>query len=206
VPAGVPSLLLTRRPDLIEAEQTLVSANAQIGVAFANFFPRIGLTAFRGAISSDLTQMLKASSETWMVGSQAVGPILTWGQTWYSWEGAKAADQASIYQYQQSVLRALAEVSDALTAREKTALQRAQLERQVEALRESVRLAQVRYVGGLATYLEVLDAQQQLFPAELTLSQALRDERLAVVAIYRALGGGWSQAGPPPEIPQPLAP
>lgn len=206
VPAGVPSLLLVRRPDLIEAEQALVSANAQIGVAFAQFFPRIGLTAFRGAISSDLSQMLKSSSETWTLGSTAVGPILTWGQTWYNWQGAKAADQAAIYQYQQSVLIALAEVSDALTAHQKTALQRAELERQVEALRESVRLAQVRYVGGLATYLEVLDAQQQLFPAELSLSQALRDERLSVVAIYRALGGGWSEAAPPPTIPQPLAP
>jgi outer membrane protein, multidrug efflux system len=206
VPAGVPSLLLTRRPDLIEAEQTLVSANAQIGVAFAEFFPRIGLTAFRGAISSDLSQMLKSSSETWMLGSQAVGPILTWGQTWYNWEGAKAADQAAIYRYQQSVLQALAEVSDSLTAYGKISIRRAELERQVEALRESVRLAQVRYVGGLATYLEVLDAQQQLFPAELSLSEALRDERLSVVFLYRALGGGWETSEPEPSIPQPLAP
>ena len=206
VPAGVPSLLLTRRPDLIEAEQTLVSANAQIGVAFANFFPRIGLTAFRGALSSDLSQLLKSSNEAWAIGSAATGPIFTWGQTWYNWEGAKAADQAAIYRYQQSVLVALAEVSDALTAHEKVAIQRAELERQVEALRESVRLAQVRYVGGLATYVEVLDAQQQLYPAELSLSQALRDERLSVVSIYRALGGGWSTDEPEPSIPQPLAP
>jgi multidrug efflux system outer membrane protein len=206
VPAGVPSLLLTRRPDLIEAEQTLIAANAQIGVAFAQFFPRIGLTAFRGAISSDLSQLLKSSNSAWALGSQAVGPIFTWGQTWYTWQAAKAANEAAVYQYQQSVLTALADVSNALTAREKVALQRAELERQVAALRESVRLAQVRYVGGLATYLEVLDAQQQLFPAELAYSQALRDERLAVVAIYRALGGGWSSAGEPPEIPHPFVP
>jgi outer membrane protein, multidrug efflux system len=206
VPAGVPSLLLTRRPDLIEAEQTLVSANAQIGVAFANFFPRIGLTAFRGALSSDLSQLLKSSNEAWAIGAQATGPLFTWGQTWYTWEGAKAADQAAIYRYQQSVLIALSEVSDSLTAHEKFALQRAELERQVAALRESVRLAQVRYVGGLATYIEVLDAQQQLFPAELSLSQALRDERLSVVTLYRVLGGGWSTDEPEPSIPQPLAP
>jgi multidrug efflux system outer membrane protein len=208
VPAGVPSMLLLRRPDLIEAEQSLISANAQIGVAFADFFPRIGLTAFRGALSNDLADFLKSSNEAWAVGAQAVGPILTWGQTWYNWRAFQAADRASIYQYQQSVLRALEDVSDALTARGKIAEQRAELERQVEALRESVRLAQVRYVGGLATYLEVLDAQQQLFPAEIALAEALRDERLALVSIYRALGGGWQEqdALPPPEIPQPLAP
>ncbi|HVH20568.1 MAG TPA: efflux transporter outer membrane subunit [Myxococcota bacterium] len=206
VPAGVPSLLLTRRPDVIEAEQTLISANAQIGVAFAQFFPRIGLTALRGAISTDLSQMLKSGNAAWSYGSQAIGPIFTFGQNWYNWEAAKANDDASVYQYQQSVLIALADVSDALTAREKTALQRADLERQVEALRESVRLAQVRYVGGLATYLEVLDAQQQLFPAELSLSQALLDERLAVVSIYRALGGGWNEEAPAPDLPSPLRP
>jgi multidrug efflux system outer membrane protein len=208
VPAGVPSMLLLRRPDLIEAEQNLVSANAQIGVAFADFFPRIGLTAFRGALSNDLADFLKSSNETWALAAQAVGPILTWGQTWYNWRAFQAADRASVYQYQQSVLRALEDVSDALTAREKVALQRAELEREVDALRESVRLAQVRYVGGLATYVEVLDAQQQLYPAEIFLAEALRDERLALVSIYRALGGGWQEqdALPPPEIPQPLAP
>lgn len=206
VPAGVPSLLLVRRPDLIEAEQTLIAANAQIGVAFAQFFPRIGLTALRGAISTDLSQLLKSGNAAWSLGSQAVGPILTWGQTWYTWQAAEAADEAAIYQYQQSVLTALADVSNALTAREKVALQRAELERQVEALRESVRLAQVRYVGGLATYIEVLDAQQQLFPAELDLAQSLRDERLAVVSVYRALGGGWSGEPALPEIPSPLRP
>ena len=206
VPAGVPSLLLERRPDLIQAEQNLIAANAQIGVSFAQFFPRIGLTALRGAISTDLSQLLKSGNAAWSLGSQAVGPILTWGQTWYTWEAAKAADEASIYQYQQAVLTALADVSNALTAREKVAAQRAELERQVAALRESVRLAQVRYVGGLSTYIEVLDAQQQLFPAELSLAQAQRDEKLAIVAVYRALGGGWSQAEEPPVIPSPLRP
>jgi multidrug efflux system outer membrane protein len=206
VPAGVPSLLLTRRPDLIEAEQNLISANAQIGAAFADFFPRIGLTALQGAISTELSQMLKSSNMAWALGAQAIGPILTWGQTWYNWRAFEAADRASIYQYQQSVLRALEDVSNALTAREKVTLQRAELERQVEALRESVRLAQVRYVGGLATYIEVLDAQQQLFPAEIELAQALLDERVAVVSIYRALGGGWGQEGEAPGLPSPLRP
>ncbi len=205
-PAGVPSLLLERRPDLIEAEQTLIAANAQIGVAFAQFFPQIGLTALRGALSPELSDFLKPGAAAWSYGAQLTGPLWTWGQTWYAWEAAKAADQASIYEYQQSVLVALADVSNALTARQKVALQREQLQRQVNALTESVRVAKIRYLGGLVTYLEVLNAQQQLFPAELALAQAQLDERLAVVALYRALGGGWNQYEGPPQIPRPFVP
>jgi multidrug efflux system outer membrane protein len=207
VPAGIPSQLLERRPDLIEAEQNLVAANAEIGAAFADFFPRIGLTtAFRGGVSSDLSQILKSGAETWAVAGQALGPIFTFGQTWYTWEAAKAADQASVFQYQQTVLTALSDVSDALTAREKIALQRDQLEREVKALTESVHIAKVRYVGGLSTYVEVLDAEQQLFPAEIALAEAERDQLLAVVQLYKALGGGWNQDGAQPSIPTPLRP
>ena len=207
VPAGIPSQLLERRPDLIEAEQNLIAANAEIGVAFANFFPRIGLTtAFRGGVSSDLSQILKSGAETWAVAGQAAGPIFTFGETWYTWEAAKAADLASLYQYQQSVLTALSDVSNALIAREKIAIQRDELERQVNALRESVRIAKVRYVGGLSTYVEVLDAEQQLFPAEIALAEAERDQLLAVVQLYKALGGGWNEGGPQPGVPSPLRP
>jgi multidrug efflux system outer membrane protein len=207
VPAGIPSQLLERRPDLIEAEENLVAANAEIGVTFANFFPRIGLTtAFRGGVSSDLSQILKSGAETWAIAGQAAGPIFTFGETWYTWEAAKAADQASVYQYQQSVLTALADVSDALTARQKISLQRDELAKQVKALSESVHIAKVRYVGGLSTYVEVLDAEQQLFPAEIALAEAERDQLLAVVQLYKALGGGWNQDGVPPSIPTPLRP
>jgi multidrug efflux system outer membrane protein len=205
-PAGVPSLLLERRPDLIEAEQNVIAANAEIGVAFAAFFPQIGLTALYGAVSHELSDLLKSGATAWSYGAQLTGPLWTWGQTWYAWEATKAADQASIYKYQQSVLVALADVSNALTARQKVALQREQLERQVNALTESVRVAKIRYLGGLVTYLEVLNAQQQLFPAELALAQAQLDERLAVVALYRALGGGWATADAAPKIPLPFAP
>jgi multidrug efflux system outer membrane protein len=207
VPAGIPSELLERRPDLIEAEQNLVAANAEIGVAFAEFFPRIGLTsAFRGGVSSDLSQILKSGAETWAVAAQAAGPIFTFGERWYTWEAAKAANEASVYQYQQSVLTALSDVSNALTAREKVALQRDELEREVKALSESVRIAKVRYVGGLSTYVEVLDAEQQLFPAEIALAQSELDQLVAVVQIYKALGGGWNEGGPQPNIPSPLRP
>jgi multidrug efflux system outer membrane protein len=206
IPAGVPSLLLERRPDLIQAEQNLVSANAQIGVAFAGFFPRIGLTALWGSATTELDDFLKSGTAAWSRAATVAGPLVTFGRTWYTWESAKAADASGVAQYQQAVLAALADVSNALTAREKVTLQRVSLERQVAALEESVRLAQKRYVGGLSTYLEVLDAQQQLFPAEVALAQSQRDERLAIVDLYRALGGGWSQAGEEPSIPLPFAP
>jgi multidrug efflux system outer membrane protein len=206
IPAGVPSLLLERRPDLIEAEQSVVAANADIGVTFAEFFPRIGLTALWGSSSSELDQFLESGTGAWSRAMALAGPIFTFGRTWYRWEGAKANHEASVAAYQQSVLAALADVSNVLAARTHVTAQRQSLERQVAALRESVTLAQKRYVGGLSSYLDVLDAQQQLLPAELALAQAQRDERLVIVDLYRALGGGWSQAGEAPAIPQPLAP
>jgi multidrug efflux system outer membrane protein len=206
IPAGVPSLLLERRPDLIEAEQSLVAANAQIGVAVADFFPRLGLTTLYGSATTELDDFLKSGTGAWSRAAAATGPLVTFGRNWYAWESAEAGAQSAIARYQHAVLAALADVSNALTAREKVTAQRVALERQVAALQESVRLAEKRYVGGLSTYLEVLDAQQQLFPAELALAQAQRDERLVLVDLYRALGGGWSQAGEQPSIPQPFMP
>ncbi len=206
VPAGVPAQILERRPDLLEAEQADVAANADIGVAFADFFPRIGLTAIYGSATTDLNEFLEAGTGAWSRAVALTGPLFTFGRTWYTWQGAKAGGEAAAAAYQQAVLVALADVSNALTARDKITAQRASLERQVTALAEAVRLAEKRYLGGLSTYLEVLDAQQQLFPAELALAQAQRNERLVIVDLYRALGGGWSQAGDQPTIPQPIAP
>jgi outer membrane protein, multidrug efflux system len=206
IPAGVPAQLLERRPDLIEAEQNLVSANAQIGASFANYFPRIGLTALGGSVSSELSDLLKSGSGVWALGAAAAGPLFTAGRTTYQWRAAQAATEAARASYEGSVLNALREVSDVLTAREKLEGVRAQQEREVSALRESLQIARVRYSGGLATYLEVLDAQQQLYPAELALAQTRRDQLLAVVALYRALGGGWNRAAAAPEVPSPLRP
>lgn len=205
IPAGIPSQLLERRPDVIEAEQVLHAETARIGERFANFFPRIGLTAAAGRTSGELDSALSGPSFWTLLGS-AVGPIFTFGRTWYGWRAAEAGAQAALEDYEQSVLIALQDVSNALTAREKLALVRVEQERAVEALAESLHIARIRYVGGLATYLEVLDAQQQLFPAELDLSRTRRDELIAVVALYRALGGGWQDARPQPAIPLPLAP
>jgi multidrug efflux system outer membrane protein len=206
VPAGVPSTLLERRPDLVEAEQILVASNARIGVAKSEFFPRIALTGFQGSVSRDLSDLFDSGSETWSLGGIASGPLLSWGRTYFAFLASKAESEQALLQYQQSMLGALREVSDALTAREKLALVRAEQQLAVDALRESLRIARIRYRGGLATYLEVLDAQQQLFPAENALAQTQRDELLAVVALYRALGGGWSTYGEPPRLPSPLAP
>jgi multidrug efflux system outer membrane protein len=206
VPAGIPSQLLDRRPDVVQAEQNLVAANAEIGVALANFFPRIGLTALWGSASPELSTILGAGTSIWSLGAQGLGPIFTFGQTWYVWEASKSSADAARAAYDGAMLNALREVSNALIAREKLAGVRVEQERAVDALREAVRISQIRYVGGLSTYLEVLDALQQLYPAEFDLAQTLRDEHLAVVALYRALGGGWSQYGPMPRIPLPLAP
>jgi multidrug efflux system outer membrane protein len=206
VPAGVPSLLLERRPDLIEAEQRLISSNARIGQALANYFPRIGLTAVAGSVSTDLSDLLDSSTGWWSVAGSAVGPLFSFGRTTYTYKAAKAATDASRAEYEGAVLNSLREVSDALTAREKLVVVRAAREREVSALRESVQVSQDRYRGGLATYLEVLDAQQQLYPAEFSLVQTERDQLLAVVDLYRALGGGWNADAPEPKLPQPIAP
>ncbi len=206
VPPGIPSELLERRPDLLEAEQTLIAANARIGVAFTGYFPRIGLSALGGSASTDLSDLLDSGTGLWSLAASAAGPIFTAGQTTYDWRAAEAASAASRAAYEGAVLNALREVSDALSAREKLALVRVQQERAVDALRESVEMATTRYVSGLSSYFEVLDAQQELYPAEYDLARTRRDEQLAVVALYRALGGGWNADLREPEIPLPLAP
>jgi len=206
IPAGVPSQLLTRRPDLLEAEQNLVAANARIGEAMANFFPRIGLTALYGSASGELSALLSSGTGIWSLVATAAGPIFTFGRTWHFWRASQANTEAARHSYEQAVLVSLQEVSDSLVAREKLALVRQEQERAVYALSESLKVARTRYVGGLSTYLEVLDAQQQLFPAENDLARTRRDELLSLVEIYRALGGGWSEAPPAPKVPLPLAP
>jgi multidrug efflux system outer membrane protein len=206
IPAGVPSQLLTRRPDLLEAEQNLVAANARIGEAMANFFPRIGLTTLYGSASGELSALLSSGTGIWSLVATAAGPIFTFGRTWYFWKASQANTEAVRHAYEQAVLVSLQEVSDSLVGREKLALVRQEQERAVHALSESLKVARTRYVGGLSTYIEVLDAQQQLFPAENDLARTRRDELLFLVALYRALGGGWHEAPPAPSVPLPLAP
>jgi outer membrane protein, multidrug efflux system len=206
IPAGVPSLLLNRRPDLLAAEQTLVAANARVGESLASFFPAIGLTSVYGSSSDDLDDLLSSGTRILTRIMTVAGPLFTFGRTWYFWRASQAATEAAGHEYEQTVLVALREVSDALVAREKLVRVRAEQERAVRVLDESLTTARKRYVGGLSTYLEVLDAQQELFPAENALAQTRRNELLALVAVYRALGGGWSDAGQEPRVPSALRP
>ena len=200
-PPGLPSQLLERRPDIRFAEQVLVSANAQIGITEANFFPRIGLTSLYGGASSDIENLVKGSGNIWAVTGQLAGPIFQGGRLYESYRGAVAQWEGAKLQYQQSVITALQEVSDALSNQQKLAEAQKDLERAVAALQESVRLSTLRYTSGLAEYFEVIEAQQQLFPAENALAQTQRDQLTAVVQLYRALGGGWSMFAEQPQGP-----
>lgn len=206
IPAGVPSDLLARRPDLVEIEQRLVSENALVGVTLAEFFPRIGLTSFGGAASDDLSRAADSGVGLWSFAGEAAGRLFTFGRNYYTYKRQKSAVDAAVSTYERTLLVALKEVSDALVEREKLEQVRVEQERAVEALRESVRIAIIRYKGGLASYLEVLDAQQQLFPAENALARTRLRQLSTVVTLYRALGGGWSQDQSIPTVPSPLAP
>ncbi len=201
VPGGLPSDLLERRPDLIQAEEALVAANARVGQSIADFFPRIGLTSLYGRQSSELSQLLESGSLAWSAAAIAAGPLFQGGRLWYLFQGAKAEREATAEAYEQSILVALGEVSDALVARDRLGSARERQARAVAAYQESVRLAQVRFWGGLASYFEVLDAQQLLFPAELRLAQLDLARLSALVQLYRALGGGWSLDQTPSAAP-----
>jgi multidrug efflux system outer membrane protein len=192
VPAGIPSELLERRPDIREAEQNLKNASARIGVTNANFFPRFGLTALLGTVSPALSSLSSGTANLWSLASSFSGPIFTGGRLTNEYRAAVDVFDQAKYQYSQSALRAFREVSDALIASQKLSVVEEQQKREVAALADSVSIARRRYLGGLASYYEVLEAQQLLYPAEISLSETSRDRRLAIVQLYRALGGGWN--------------
>lgn len=202
VPAGIPSQLLERRPDLREAEQKLRAANAAIGVAQADFFPRIGLTTYFGKVSSTLGDLLDPVSTAWSAGGNLVGPLFTGGQLEAQLAQRKAEWDAARLNYQKAALVALREVSDGLTDREKLQFVRTEQERSVRAFSEAVEVSMKRYSAGKASYFEVLEAQQQLFPAENTLAQVRFSQLATIVRLYKALGGGWD----PNEKAAPLPP
>ena len=203
VPAGVPSALLRRRPDVLQSEQNIVAANAQVGVAIANFLPRIGLTALYGGQSSELEDILKSSSEVWSIAASVTGPLFQSGRLYYGYKFNVAAWEESLHAYEGTVLNALAEVSNTLVARQKFVAANVELERQVRALQDAVSLSSSRYTGGLANYYEVLEAQQELFPAENALARNQLASLVSIVQLYRALGGGWQaeEAAHPEQYP-----
>jgi multidrug efflux system outer membrane protein len=191
VPAGLPSALLDRRPDIRQAEQELIAANAQIGAAKAEYFPRISLTGFLGLQSRALTDLLTGSASLWTASAGAAAPIFNAGRTGANVRFVEAVQRELVANYQRTIYTAFREVSDALEAHRKTSDQRAQQERLVEALRASTQLSTQRYEGGVDNYLQVLDAQRNLFQGELALARLRQQELAAIVQLYRALGGGW---------------
>jgi len=205
IPAGLPSQLLERRPDVRQAEEAVVAANADVGVATANFFPRLGLTSLYGGQSSEIENIVKGTGNVWAIAGSLAGPIFQGGRLLASYRATHAAFDQTVQQYEQTTLNAFAEVSNALVTQEKLKGIRAEKERQVRALQQSVDLSLDRYNNGIATYYEVLEAQQQLFPAQLELARTILDQLSAIVLLYRALGGGWNLEVPQ-WVPPPVAP
>jgi NodT family efflux transporter outer membrane factor (OMF) lipoprotein len=194
IPAGLPSSLLERRPDIRQAEQELVAANADIGVARAELFPRISLTAVMGFESRALSDLLTTRAGLWTFSASAVQPIFNAGRNRANVRLAESVQRELVVNYERAITTALREVSDALAAYHKTGEQRAAQERLVESLRDAARLSAQRYQGGLDSYLQVLDAERNLFRSELDLAAITRIELGAVVELYRALGGGWTRS------------
>ncbi|MGB8525059.1 MAG: efflux transporter outer membrane subunit [Candidatus Acidiferrales bacterium] len=196
VPAGLPSSLLARRPDIRQAEQLLVAANAQIGVAKAAFFPQISLTGSGGGAfgrSSSFSSLMGSQTAIWSYGASVSQPIFTGGALTGGLHLAESQHEQALTAYKQAIQRAFGDVSDALIGYQELREVRVQQQQVVADLAESVRLSVMRYRGGTTTYLEVLDGQRSLFSAELTLAQARGNEYQSLVQLYRALGGGWQQ-------------
>jgi multidrug efflux system outer membrane protein len=191
VPVGLPSELLLRRPDVAAAEQALVAANARIGVARAALFPSIALTGSYGSQSGELGDLLSSGTTVWQAALGLLQPIFHGGQLRRQVAASEARQRQALAAYAKATQAAFAEVEDALVARRTLADERAALARRVEALGRARRLAALRYDAGDATYLEVLDAERNLFRAELELVGAERAEAAAAVALFKALGGGW---------------
>jgi len=190
LPAGLPSSLLERRPDIRQAEENLVAANAQIGAARALFFPQLSLTGAYGSQSRALSSMFTGPAALASIGPSVTLPIFQPGLK-AGVQLAEAQKREMLATYQKTIYGALREVSDALIVHDRTREQRAQEEKLVAALTESVRLSDLRYRGGLDSYLQVLDAERNLFGGQLTLAQLRLQELQSVVQLYRALGGGW---------------
>ena len=191
VPAGLPSSLLERRPDIRAAEQSLIAANAQIGVARAAYFPQISLTGFLGGQSRAITDLFTGPARQWSFTPVASLPIFNAGRIRNGVRLTEAVEREAVVRYERSIQTAFREVSDSLIGFQKNAEQRDQQQLLVGALRESTRLSTVRYEGGLDSYLQVLDAQRNLFEGELIEARLRRDVLLSFVQLYRALGGGW---------------
>ncbi|WP_233472730.1 efflux transporter outer membrane subunit [Cupriavidus respiraculi] len=191
IPAGLPSELLAQRPDLLQAEQQLIAANAEIGAARAQYFPAITLTGLFGAASTALSGLWGGAAKTWSYGASVAMPIFTGGRIAGDVKQAEARQRQALQAYQQAIQTAFREVADALVGVQRTRDQLAAKNAQVDALVRYVALAQDRYEGGYTSYLEVLDAERSLFAAQLDQSNLRGTEFGQIVQLYKALGAGW---------------
>src|SRR5437016_5129487 len=199
VPPGLPSELLQRRPDILQVEQQLAAATARIGVAKAERFPKITLTGLLGVASPQLSSL--GSGDFGVAGLGLTGPLFNAQILGFQQQAAEAQARQALAQYEQTILVAFREVEDALVAVRKTRDQTLAQEEQVTALRSALHLADLRYKGGLANYLDVLIAQRSLFDAELSLTATRRLHLVPIVQLYKALGGGWPPTGPGEAVP-----
>ena len=191
IPPGLPSELLERRADVLAAEQEVVATNAEVGVAMGNFLPRIGLTAVWGGSSDKLADLANGSASVWSVAAEFSGPLFRAGMLYAEYKAAVARWEEAKARYELTALRSFAEVSDALVARDLLREQRVARAVESQQLQESVNLSLIRYKQGMASYFEVLQAQQDLFPALFQLAQTRLDELRTVIRLYKVLGGGW---------------
>ena len=201
VPPGLPSELLQRRPDVVQAEQVLAASTARIGMAKADRFPKLSITGILGVASPQLSRLVADETAFGVVGPSVAGPLLNAQILGFQQEAAEAQARGLLAQYEQTILVAFREVEDALVAVTTAREQRAAQAEQVEALRSALQLASLRYKGGLANYLDVLVAQRNLFEAELALASTHRLHLVSVVQLYKALGGGWAPVDSAQQMP-----
>jgi multidrug efflux system outer membrane protein len=191
VPAGLPSDLLTRRPDIRQAEQQLIAANARIGVAKAQYFPSISLTGFFGSASTEFSNLFTGPTKAWSYAGSLAGPIFTAGKIKGSVKAAQAVQQQALFGYEQAIRNGFRECEDALIDQDRTRVQLDAQAKQVEALATYARLSRLRYENGYTSYIEVLDAERSLFSSQLTYAQTQDLLLRALVNLYKATGGGW---------------
>ena len=191
IPTGIPSDLLARRPDIRQAEQALIAANARIGVAKAQYFPSISLTGFLGSLSTQFSDLFTGPAKTWSYAGSLAGPIFTAGKIKGTVKAAEAVQQEALFGYEQSIQNGFREFEDALIDQDRTRVQLDAQAKQVEALATYARLARLRYENGYTSYIEVLDAERSLFNSQISYAQTQDALLLALVNLYKAMGGGW---------------
>jgi multidrug efflux system outer membrane protein len=191
IPADLPSTLLQRRPDILQAEQNLVAANANVGAAQALYYPTISLTGALGSVSTAFGNFLTGPASAWALGAGLAGPIFTFGGIGGQVQSAEAQQQQALFFYQQTILNAFRETNNALVGSRNKQEEAALQANRVASLRESARLSRLRFDNGLASYVEVLVADNELFAAELASVSTLADRYTQLVGVYQAMGGGW---------------